>query len=228
MIRFQHISKKFHEHPVLEDVNFEIEGEEFVCLIGRSGAGKSTLLHLLLGTQKPDSGKITVDQLEVTGMNKNEAAKYRQKIGILFQDHSLLPKKTVFENIAFPLEIAGNHHSYIHARVTEMLHLVGIMGKEKRFPHELSGGEKQKVALARALVGNPLLLVCDEPTGDLDPIATQELLKLLLKINKGGTTVILSTHHRGVVDTLKKRVVVLKEGKVVSDKKEAGYEMEGL
>ncbi|MEK7544839.1 MAG: ATP-binding cassette domain-containing protein [Patescibacteria group bacterium] len=228
MIRFQHISKKFGVRSVLSDVHFEIEGEEFVCLIGRSGAGKSTLLHLLLGTQKPDSGKIFVDQFEVTGMNKNEAAKYRQKIGILFQDHCLLPKKTVFENVALPLEMTKNHDSYVHARVTETLHLVGMTGKEKRFPHELSGGEKQKVSLARALVGAPLLLVCDEPTGDLDPIATQELLKLLVKINKGGTTVILSTHHKGVVDLLKKRVVVLKEGKVVSDKKEAGYELESL
>lgn len=228
MIRFQHISKKFGGRMVLSDVDFEIEGEEFVCLIGRSGAGKSTLLHLLLGTQKPESGKIFVDQFEVTGMNKNEAAKYRQRIGILFQDHSLLLKKTVFENVALPLEMTKNHDAYIHARVMETLHLVGMMGKEKRFPHELSGGEKQKVSLARALVGAPLLLVCDEPTGDLDPIATQELLKLLLKINKGGTTVILSTHHRGIVDALKKRVVVLKDGKVVSDKKEAGYEVERL
>lgn len=228
MIRFQHITKKYGHHVVLDDINLQIEGEEFVCLIGRSGAGKSTLIHLLIGTEKPDNGEIFVDRFQLTKMNHHELAKYRQKIGVLFQDHKLLPKKTVFENIALPLEMSNQHHAYIHARVMEMLHLTSMVGKEKKFPDELSGGEKQKVAFARALVANPLLLIADEPTGDLDPIAMDELLKLLLKINKNGTTVLLSTHHKGVVDRLKKRVIVLREGKVVSDRKEAGYELGNL
>lgn len=228
MIRFQHVTKKYGHHTVLDDVSLGIEGEEFVCLIGRSGAGKSTLIYLLIGTEKADSGEIFVDHFQITRMNHHELTKYRQKIGILFQDHKLLPKKTVFENIALPLEMAGNHNAYIHARVMEMLNLTSMVGMEKKFPDEISGGEKQKVALARALVANPLLLIADEPTGDLDPIATDELLKLLLKINKNGTTVLLSTHHKGVVDRVKKRVVVLKEGKVVSDQREALYEVEKL
>lgn len=218
MIRFKNVTKQFGNSIALDDINLEIEGEEFVVLVGPSAAGKSTLLHLLIGAEKPTGGSIHVDNFDIGKMTSKELAKFRQKIGFLFQDHKLLPKKTVYENVAFPLEILNFHDGYINARVIEVLHTVGMKGKEKKFPHELSGGEKQKVSLARAIAANPHLIIADEPTGNLDPDSTDDLVKLLLKINKNGTTVILATHNTKVVDDIQKRVVKLKEGKIVSDK----------
>lgn len=223
MIHFQKVTKKYGTHKALDNINCEIQAEEFVCIVGSTGAGKTTFLHLLIGADKPDEGSIQVDDFDLTKLNHHELARYRQKIGILFQDHKLLPKKTIYENVAFPLEMTNQNDAYIHARVSEVLHLVGMSGKEKKFPHEISGGEKQKVALARAIVGNPNLLVADEPTGNLDPKSTDELLQLFLKINKNGATVIIVTHNERIVNQIQKRVITLKEGKIASDKK-GGYE----
>jgi cell division transport system ATP-binding protein len=223
MLQLKNVTKQYGKVVALENVNLTIRPEEFVCIIGPTGAGKSTLLHVLIGAEKADQGEVTIDGVDLTKLDHHELANYRQKIGILFQDHKLLPKKTVFENVALPLEMTKNHDAYIHARVLEVLYLVGMKDKETCFPHELSGGEKQKVALARAMVAHPSLLIADEPTGNLDPVSTDEMLKLFLKINKNGTTVIMVTHNEGIVDSLGKRVIAMKNSQIVSDEMAGKY-----
>lgn len=223
MLQLKNVTKQYGKVVALENINLTIRPEEFVCIIGPTGAGKSTLLHVLIGAEKADQGEVTIDGVDLTKLDHHELANYRQKIGILFQDHKLLPKKTVFENVALPLEMTKNHDAYIHARVLEVLYLVGMKDKETCFPHELSGGEKQKVALARAMVAHPSLLIADEPTGNLDPAATEEMLKLFLKINKNGTTVIMVTHNENIVDSLGKRVIAMKNSQIVSDEMAGKY-----
>lgn len=223
MIRFEKVSKSFGDRKVIKDLSFEIAGGEFVSIVGPSAAGKSTVMHLLLGADKPDQGEIKIDNLEPAEMNSAQLQAYRRKVGVVFQDYKLLPQKTVFENIAFALEVVGYGDTYVTKRVNEVLEIVGLKSRAHAKPSELSGGEKQKTALARALVHAPELMIADEPTGNLDPKSTEELIKLLLKINKSGTTVILTTHDDRVVDQIKQRVIFLKEGKMMSDKKSAGY-----
>ncbi|HBB02857.1 MAG: cell division ATPase, cell division transport system ATP-binding protein [Candidatus Peregrinibacteria bacterium GW2011_GWF2_38_29] len=224
MIKFQNISKQIGKAKILSDINLEIDPQEFLCLVGPSGAGKSTLLHLLLGAIKPTEGSIIVDEYIVSKMKESSLSDFRKKVGMVFQDYKLLPHKTVYENVAFVLEVCGIPDEYIRHRVPEVLKLVNMQNHADKFPKELSGGEAQKTALARALAHMPKLLIADEPTADLDPEAAAELIDLLLKINNSGTTVILATHNKAIVDKLKQRVVVLKEGKIVSDKKSAGYD----
>lgn len=223
MIIVDKVSKKYGKEKVLDNVSFKIEGGEFVSIVGASGAGKTTLIHALIGAKNIDSGIINVDSLEVPQLKASEVQDYRRKIGIVFQDYKLLPKKTVFENVAFALEVNGYPKSIIQSRTTEVLKLVGLEKQRNQFPRQLSGGEKQRTALSRALVHNPELLIADEPTGNLDPENAESLAKLLVKINKHGTTIILATHNKDIVNKIKKRVIKLDQGKLISDKKNASY-----
>lgn len=223
MITYTSVTKKIGQKVILDDINLEIEGEEFVFIIGPSGAGKSTLLHLLIGADTISSGEIYVDNYQLSNAKEKELAFLRRRVGVVFQDYKLIATKTVAENVAFALEVCGNNPEYTRARTNEVLKLIGIYDIRNSFPGELSGGEKQKTALARALANNPPLLIADEPTGNLDPDATDELIKLFEKVNKMGTTVIIATHNEKVVNTLKKRVIEIQHGKLVRDKKAAGY-----
>jgi cell division transport system ATP-binding protein len=209
----------------LNGIDMKIESGEFISLVGPSGAGKSTLIRLMIAQEKPTRGKILIGEKDITRLGSRHVPFYRRKIGVVWQDFKLLTNKTVFENIAYALEVIERPQREIDIRVPQMLKLVGLDGKENRFIHELSGGEIQRTAIARALVHDPHLLIADEPTGNLDPVNADEITKLLLKINKLGTTVILATHNKEIVDRLKKRVVVLEGGKIVSDKKVGKYEL---
>ncbi len=226
MIKFVKVGKTIGDNAILDNISLEIEGQEFVSIIGPSGAGKSTLLHLIIGADRISSGLLYVDNYDLSNMSEKELALLRRKIGMVFQDYKLLAGKTVYENVAFALEVCGYDEKFTQARTNEVLKLVGMYGLRTSFPRELSGGEKQKVALARALAGNPPLLIADEPTGNLDPQATEELIELFQKINKMGTTVILATHNEKIVNTVKRRVIELRAGKVVRDKMVSGYKEE--
>lgn len=223
MIKFDRVSKSFGNNKILREVSFEVGGGEFVCLVGASGAGKSTIIHLLLGADKPDEGAISIDHYEISKMTGDQLQEYRRRVGVVFQDYKLLPNKTVSENIGFALEVLGYDKSHIDKRTKEVIAMVGLNRRTHALPKELSGGEKQRTSLARALIHAPKLLIADEPTGNLDPDNTDELIKLLLKINKAGTTVILATHDDRIVDTIKKRVIKLKAGKKIMDKENSTY-----
>jgi len=224
MIFFQNVSKIYNSHSVaLDNVTFKIMPQEFATLVGRSGAGKSTVIKLLIGEEKPSKGRIFLDKQEVNKLEPNELPKLRRKIGIVFQDFKLLPRKNAFENVAFALEAAGCLPKEIHEFVPQILDLVGLKDKMLNFPHELSGGEKQRVAIARAMINQPDVLVADEPTGNLDPINSNEIIKLLLKINELGTTVLLATHNKNVVDSLGKRVISIEAGRIIRDEEEGKY-----
>ena len=184
MIAVKNITKKYKDRTVLQDISFTVDGGEFVCIAGNSGAGKSTLIHALIGATKTDNGEIEVDTYKVSALNPEQIQEYRRKIGIVFQDYKLLPKRTVFENVAFALQVAGYDDEFIQKRTAEVLKLTGLEDHRNNLPHELSGGERQRTAIARALVHAPELLFADEPTGNLDPENTEALAKLLLKINK--------------------------------------------
>ncbi len=223
MIEFQNVTKKYGKTTVLDKISLSIGSGEFVSIVGPSGAGKSTLIYSLIGAGKINSGKILVDGYEVNSMNGKSLQYYRRKIGVIFQDYKLLQQKNVYENVAFALEVCGFEKSEIRKRVPQVLDIVGLKDRQKQFPHQLSGGEKQRTAIARALVHNPGLIVADEPTGNLDPKTAKEILDLLIKINKDGTTVILTTHNKELVDIVKRRVITLEQGRIASDRKMAGY-----
>ena len=223
MITVSNVTKEYGLRKVLDNVSFDVDGGEFVSIVGASGAGKSTLIHAMIGATGVDGGHISVDQYRVTHLNDSQIPEYRRRIGIVFQDYKLLPQKTVFENVAFALEVQGYSKSFVRDRSRDVLKLVGLENQRNHFPRQLSGGERQRTAIARALVHSPQLLIADEPTGNLDPDNAVALAKLLLKINKGGTTVIVASHDREVVDTFQKRVIKLDDGKIVSDKEESGY-----
>jgi cell division transport system ATP-binding protein len=223
MIAFEGIAKRYGRTKVLDHINLVIKNGEFVSVIGPSGAGKSTLVHLLIGAERPTTGKIVVDGFEVNKMNDKAMQYYRRRIGVVFQDFKLLKQKNVYENVAFALEVCGYEKDEIKKRVSDALRVVGLSKRARNFPHQLSGGEKQKTAIARALVHDPNLIIADEPTGNLDPLAAKDLIELLLEINKGGTTIILTTHNRDLVNFVNKRVVTLDEGRIIKDKKIAGY-----
>jgi len=224
VIVFDNISKIYTPTQfALKNVNLRILPKEFVSVVGASGAGKSTLLKLLIAEEKPTEGKIFLDGLEVTSLGYGELPKVRRRIGTVFQDYKLLPNKTAFENVAFAMEAAGAKDSDIREDVPEALGLVGLLDKADNFPHELSGGEKQRVAIARALVNRPEVIMADEPTGSLDPITSIDIIKLLLKINELGTTIILATHNKEVVDELGRRVITMEKGEVVRDEEKGKY-----
>ena len=224
MIQFQKVTKTYnHKMNALDKVTFKIQQNEFVVLVGKSGAGKSTILKLLIGEDKPTSGRILFNAVEVSKLGPNDMPMYRRQIGVIFQDFRLLEQKTAFENVAFALEVEGRPEREITELVPQVLDMVGLKDKAHNFPRELSGGEKQRVAIARAMINRPKVLIEDEPTGNLDPWNTREVIKLLLKINELGSTVILATHERDVVDALKERVITLEKGEIIKDEINGKY-----
>ena len=224
MIAFQSVFKIYNNHgAALEDVNFRINPGEFVSLVGRSGAGKSTAIKLLIGEDKPTRGRIFFGQYEVSKLSDNELPFFRRHIGIVFQDFRLLSNKNAFENVAFAMEAAGRPQSEIKEMVPQVLEMVGLSDKLKNLPHELSGGEQQRVAIARAMVNRPEVIIADEPTGNLDPFHTSEIINLLKKINELGTTLILATHDKNIINGLEKRVITLDRGKVIRDEEKGKY-----
>ncbi len=225
LIRFDNVSKKFSSTiTALSDVNLEIHGGEFVFVVGPSGAGKSTLLRLLAREYMPSSGKIMLDDVDIAKIKSKDIPHYRRKLGFVFQDFKLLDDRTVFENVALALEVRGLTETEIKKEVERILKLFEIWDRRNLFPNQLSGGEAQRTAIARAIIGKPNLLIADEPTGDLDPQTSWGVMQLLNEINSWGTTVIMATHNTEIVNTLKKRVIAVKGGKIVKDKKESGYE----
>ncbi len=225
MILLDRVSKTYNRKgaTALERISLHIEPKEFVIIVGSSGAGKSTLLKLLTREEKPTTGKIIVGGIDYERLKDRDIPKLRRKIGVVFQDFKLLPNKTVYENVAFALEIIGISSKEIKHTVPRVLEIVGLKGKEKSMPQELSGGERQRVAIARAIVRQPKILIADEPTGNLDPKHAWDVIRVLEKINKYGTTVLLTTHNQEIVNKLKRRVVVIADGKVASDHANGEY-----
>ncbi|OGZ45544.1 MAG: cell division ATP-binding protein FtsE [Candidatus Ryanbacteria bacterium RIFCSPHIGHO2_02_FULL_48_12] len=224
MIFFDKVSKIYAPgSAALENVTLTIEPGEFISVVGQSGAGKSTLLKLLLAEEKPSEGNVFFESLNMSDLKLAELSSVRRRIGTVFQDFRLLPNKTAYENIAFAMEVAGQLDENIVSDVPQVLELVGLVDKAWHFPHELSGGEKQRVAIARAIVNRPDVVIADEPTGNLDPVNTWEIVKLLAKINELGTVIVLATHNRDIINALGKRVVTLEKGRVIRDEKEGKY-----
>ncbi|MEN9647881.1 MAG: hypothetical protein RLY57_685, partial [Candidatus Parcubacteria bacterium] len=207
----------------LDGVSFKVKPGEFVSIVGHSGAGKTTLLKMILGEDKPSKGKVYYESTDIHRLRPKEVIQYRRKIGTVFQDFRLLPYKTVYENIAFAMEAAGRSDEEIEADVPHVLELVDLRHKIWSFPHQLSGGEKQRVAIARAIVNQPDIIIADEPTGNLDPVNTYDIVQILKKVNDLGTTVILTTHNKGVIDDLGRRVITMEGGKIVRDDTEGRY-----
>lgn len=213
----------------LYDLNLTIEKGQFVFIIGGSGSGKSTLIKMLYREEKPSSGEIVVGGVRISKLRNSKVYKLRRKLGVVFQDYKLLPKLTVYENVAFALEVTGVDGPKIRKRTVEVLDKVGLKHKLKEYPDKLSGGEQQRVAIARAIVNNPKILICDEPTGNLDPAISMEIMEILERINKEyGTTVLMVTHDLSIVERMKKRVIVLKEGRLVNDYREGSFVHEEL
>ena len=228
IIAMDHVSKQYSTGvEALSDVSICIHKGEFVFVVGKSGSGKSTFIKLLLKELNPTEGRIFVGGRQVTNLKRKQVSLYRRKNGVVFQDFRLLKNKTVFENVAFAQEIIGMTKRDIARNVPIMLEMVGLKGKEKMYPHELSGGEQQRVAIARALINQPTILLADEPTGNLDPKTAWDIMMLLEEVNKMGTTVVVVTHNNDVVDVMQKRVINLEDGVLVRDEKKGGYQVEG-
>ncbi len=226
MIIFKNVTKVYSKTIVaLNDVSFHIRSGEFVSLVGSSGAGKSTIMKMILAEDDPTEGNVTIGGVNLSHLKNYQLPHLRRKIGVVFQDFRLLPKKTVFENVAFAMEVNNKKTKEIKKTVPQLLELVGLQDKSESLPQELSGGEKQRVAIARALAHQPKILLADEPTGNLDHINAREIIQLLLKINKFGTTVVLATHNKEIVDTIRKRVIVIDEGEITSDQTIGRYSL---
>ncbi|HEX8974644.1 MAG TPA: cell division ATP-binding protein FtsE [Patescibacteria group bacterium] len=224
MLRFEKVSKIYPGNFVaLEDVDLTIEQGEFVSIVGHSGAGKSTLLKLIYAEEQPTSGHVYFNDRSLDSIKLRLLPYYRRNIGTVFQDFKLLPQKTVYENVAYALEVAGEPTEEIQERVPEILDIVGMSNKMDKYPKQLSGGEQQKVCMARALVHRPLIIIADEPTGNLDPVSTWEIVQLLIKINSLGTTILLATHNKDIVDKLNRRVIAIDRGKIVRDHQKGRY-----
>lgn len=224
VIEFAEVSKIYPGNVIaVEDVSFIVEMGEFVSLVGPSGAGKSTLIRLLTCEEAPSGGNIYVAGKDVTKLRRKELPIYRRKVGVIFQDFKLLPKKTVFENVAFALEVADASNAEIRDKVPKIIEIVGLTKRVKALAEELSGGEKQRVSIARALVHKPKILIADEPTGNLDPVTTWEIIELLFKINRQGTIVLLASHDKEVVDALQRRVITMRDGKIIADNPHGKY-----
>ncbi|MGO2933051.1 cell division ATP-binding protein FtsE [Microbacterium sp.] len=225
MIRFENVTKRYRgtKRPALSGVDFEVERGEFVFLVGASGSGKSTCLQLILREEIPSTGRVAVLGRDLRALANRKVPYFRRNIGAVFQDFRLLSTKTVFQNVAFSLQVTGSSRGFIQQAVPEALALVGLDGKEKRMPHELSGGEQQRVAIARALVNRPQVLLADEPTGNLDPATSVDIMRLLARINAGGTTVLMATHEAAFVDQMQRRVIELSDGEMVRDETHGGY-----
>ncbi len=223
MIVYQNVTKYYGNNIGIENVNIRINKGDFVFLVGPSGAGKSTFIKLLLKELNADSGSIKINDMEITNLANRSIPKLRRSTGIVFQDFRLLPKKTVFENVAFAMEIIHMSSRTVRRQVPQVLSLVGISSKADKYPHELSAGEQQRVAIARAIVNNPAVLIADEPTGNLDPDTAWEIMRLLDKINRRGTTILMVTHAKDIVDRMGKRVVAIEKGRIVRDDAEGAY-----
>ena len=224
MITLEHVSKTYAAGvPALNDVSLEIEDGEFVFVVGDSGSGKSTLIKLLLKELEPTEGSITIGGKQLGKIRRKQIPKFRRNIGVVFQDFRLLPDRNVYENIAFAQKVVEAPNRKIKSRVLAMLSMVGLLDKYKAFPNELSGGEQQRIAIARALVNKPAILLCDEPTGNLDPANSNEIMKILNQVNKQGTTVLVVTHNMEIVQQMKKRTITMSEGKIISDQEKGGY-----
>ena len=225
LISLEHVSKVYPKgtRPALDDINLDIDRGDFVFLVGASGSGKTTLLSLLLREEEATDGEIRVAGNDLRRLSARQVPHYRRQIGFIFQDYKLLNNKTVWENVAFALEVIGTSRSTIKSLVPKVLQTVGLTGKENNYPHELSGGEAQRVAIARAYVNHPQILLADEPTGNLDPAISLGIMKLLERINRTGTTVIVATHDREMVDSMHRRVIALEAGHVVRDQERGGY-----
>ncbi|MEK7636777.1 MAG: cell division ATP-binding protein FtsE [Patescibacteria group bacterium] len=224
MVIFEHVTKKYQRRNVgLEDVSLHIQPGEFVSVVGQSGSGKTTLAKLIIAEERFDRGRIIIGGWNITRIQHRDIPTLRRQIGVVFQDFKLLPRKTLFENVAFALEVAGQSAARIASVVPQVLKIVGLEQKVDRYPDQISGGEQQRVVIARALAHRPKLLVADEPTGNLDSINAQEIISLLKKINEFGTTVVLVTHNREIVNMLKKRVITLDHGHVIADQKAGKY-----
>ena len=226
MIELIDVSKTYPNGiDVLYNINLTIGKEEFVFLVGPSGAGKTTLMKLLYRDEVPSSGKVIVDRVNVAELGSEQVPYLRRNIGVVFQDFKLLPRRTVFENVAFALRVTGAARSTIRRKVMQALELVGLLRRANSFPDELSGGEKQRACIARAIVNNPPILLADEPTGNLDPTTSWDILQLLDKINKRNTTVVVATHNKSIVDDMKRRVVAIENGRIVRDQLLGGYDV---
>ncbi|HLR57133.1 MAG TPA: cell division ATP-binding protein FtsE [Beutenbergiaceae bacterium] len=225
MIRFENVSKVYMRgaRPALDEITLDVEREEFVFLVGESGSGKSTFLRLVLREERPTEGEVFVAGRNLAKVSKWRVPYLRRNIGTVFQDFRLLQKKNVFDNVAIALQVTGKPRHHILSTVPEMVEMVGLAGKEKRLPHELSGGEQQRVAIARAMAGRPPILLADEPTGNLDPTTAVGIMRLLDRINRQGTTVVMATHDDEVVNQMRKRVVELDEGRIVRDQARGVY-----
>ncbi|MFC1612451.1 cell division ATP-binding protein FtsE [Patescibacteria group bacterium] len=226
MIEFKNISKIFPPNSIgVKNINLRIKEGDFVSIVGRSGSGKTTLVRLMIAEEDPTHGEIKIGDWDITKIQRKEIPFLRRQIGVVFQDFKLLPKKTLFENVAFALESCGISNKRINKIVPQVLRIVGLEGKEKRYPLQVSGGEQQRAVIARALVHSPKILVADEPTGNLDALNTQEIIGLLKKINNFGTTVVLVTHNREVVNSLHRRVITLDQGMIVGDREHGRYKI---
>ena len=226
MITFDHVSLNYDaRHTALSNINIHIDKGEFVFIVGPSGAGKSTFVKILTHELVPETGSVIVNNIKINKLKPSKVPYYRRSLGIVFQDFRLLSEKTVFENIAFVLRVTGAKSKDIKERVNKVLDLVGLRGKEKELPSKLSGGEQQRVAIARALVNQPTLLIADEPTGNLDPKTSEEIMKLFTEINHMGTTIIMVTHNKDLVNAMHKRVVNIEEVHIVNDVKKGGYDL---
>ncbi|WP_243232594.1 cell division ATP-binding protein FtsE [Microbacterium sp. CIAB417] len=225
MIRFENVTKRYRgtKRPALSGVDFEVQRGEFVFLVGASGSGKSTCLRLILREEVPTTGRVAVLGRDLRSLANRKVPYFRRHIGSVFQDFRLLPSKTVYQNVAFTLQVTGSSRGFIQQAVPEALALVGLDGKQKRMPHELSGGEQQRVAIARAIVNRPQVLLADEPTGNLDPATSVGIMQLLARINAGGTTVLMATHEAAFVDQMQRRVIELRDGEMVRDEVHGGY-----
>ncbi len=224
MIYFDKVSKVYPDESIaLDEVSFTVEPKEFLTIVGHSGAGKTTLMKMLFAEDRPTDGAIFFESKEIHRLKKSEVSKLRRRIGIIFQDFRLIPNKPAYENIAFAMEASGKSDKEIKSDVPYVLELVDLADKMWNFPHQLSGGEKQRVAIARAIVNQPDIIIADEPTGNLDPVNTYEIIKIIQKINELGTTVLMTTHNKGVVDTIGGRVITMEKGKVIRDDKDGKY-----
>ena len=230
LIRIKEVTKQYRNGvTAIYDLNLKIKKGDFVFIIGGTGSGKSTLIKMLYREEKPSHGEIIIGGLNVAKLRNSKVYKLRRKLGIVFQDYRLLPKSTVYENVAFALEVIGAKKEIINAKVLKALELVGLKGKIRNYPDQLSGGEQQRVAIARAIVNEPKLLLCDEPTGNLDPEKSMEIMKVLEEINKTlGTTIIMATHDKDIVNKMHKRVITLKDGRLVSDQEKGKYNNEAV